>query len=150
MKLLGVMHSPLLLLVALAGFCGCNQPRMPQFEIQAAQIKLRTLGGLNHNLVCEFDARFDASDHTIELIERGEGNASVRNKFRGQGLAHASLDLEGTFVNDGDTTALENLKEKIAINRSGPVTLTEDKSTVLLEYTDLQGNKVHYDVRLVP
>lgn len=133
------------------GVSGCKKAAIsPHFEATATTLRMHTIGGPNHHLVCELDYRCDPGSGVIEITQTVDGETSVllATTGAGEGAGHVPLNLMGSFVNNGDTKKVEDLLTSLAIDKTWSVDLSKNNNFTFLNYTGFQGQNVSYGVRL--
>ena len=137
-------------MAAVASGCGCERPVVtPKFMVTASQIKIQPLGGPNYYLKYEFDCRCTPGGGEIEIVETVDGESFARSSFTGTGTSvnHWSLQLMGTFLNDGDVERLDAFKATLKTPETWSTDFKAQTTHTFLEYTGLDGKPVSYAVR---
>jgi hypothetical protein len=137
------------LFVVATSIFGCRNPEVsPHFTIIGSEVRTHSWGGPNYALLYEFDCRYETGERRIEIVETADGNSQCRVAFKGSGSSHFSLDLMGTFVNDGDTNRINSLKASLVTDPTWSATFSTESSFTFLSYTALDGRQISYSVRL--
>jgi len=138
------------LLGMVVGVVGCKKDAVsPYFEVTATTLRMHSIGGPNHYLLCELDYRCDPGSGIIEITQTVDDKTRVLLATTGgSGSGHVPLNLMGSFVNNGDTKKIEELLSSLAIDKTWSVDLLKNNNFTFLNYTGFQGQNVSYGVRL--
>jgi hypothetical protein len=145
---LNVLSAALIATVVLPGCGGKPLVPAPEIKIISSRFQEHAVGGPNSLLTCDVELRFVTGDQMLEIVETTADKSEVRFSFSGSGNSKVTLELQKTFVNDGDTARQKALLERLPAEVHWPESMSPGETATFLEYEGLDGTPVRYEMRL--